>query len=107
MFLHFLFFFFQLKTKLKNAVSMLRGSIEGSPQYLSIRFRVIVPLIMKNLRSVLASNDLCDLFIKLRLCVFSASSKNDVFGIFIAHLILRYQTPLCVLNKEWTAEDIS
>lgn len=85
-------------------MSLIRGAATGNGPSLSLRFRFLLPSILRNLQSPLAAKPLCDLFIELRKCVFPAS--RELLGVFIAHLTLRYAKPACEIDKAWAEEDL-
>lgn len=85
-------------------ISLIRGAAAGNGSSLSLRFRFLLPLILRNMKSPLAAEPLCALFMELRKCVFAPN--KDLLGIFITYLTLRYVRPNCEINKAWMEEDL-
>ena len=94
----------QMHEQVNLVTALIRGAAVGNGPSLSLRFRTLLPVILRNTQSLLAAKPLCNLFIDLRKCV--DWKHNDLLGLFIGHLTLRYEQPKCELDKAWTEEDI-
>lgn len=93
-----------MNQQLNVVVSLIRGAAVGNKPSLSLRFRFLLPMILRNTHSPIGARPLCDLFIELRKCVFPP--HREQLGIFIAFLTLRYIKPKCEIDKAWTEEDL-
>ncbi len=100
----FFFFFLQINHRLNKVIALIRGAAVGNGPSLSLRFRFLIPMILRNVHSALGAKPLCELFVELRKCVFPPN--KELLGVFIAYLSLRYIKPKCEINKAWTEEDL-
>lgn len=93
-----------MNEQLNVVISLIRGAATGNGASLSLRFRFLLPMILRNMQSPLAAEPLRDLFIELRNCV--DWKGKHLLGTLTAHLTLRYEQPKCELDNAWTEEEL-
>ncbi|XP_012138451.2 lethal (3) 80Fj isoform X2 [Megachile rotundata] len=94
----------ELKHKIDNAVSLIKCSVHGNGQELSLHLKDLFPSILKNLRSLLAAPAMSDLYIYLKQIV--NINNNPVLSDLVAHVTLRQLQPQCDLNPAWEEENL-
>ncbi|XP_049938173.1 eIF-2-alpha kinase activator GCN1 [Schistocerca serialis cubense] len=92
----------ELNSNLIRVVSMIRATMEGNQTELSLYFRDLIPMILRNFPSPLAAPYLTKLFLDIRKCVFSGDLNH--LGQLVGHVVLRLQSPQCDLDPAWEEE---
>ncbi|XP_008548705.1 eIF-2-alpha kinase activator GCN1 [Microplitis demolitor] len=92
--------------KITRVVSIVNGLSRGNPQELSLYFRELLPVLLKNLSSPLAAPTVSQLYLDLQKIVVLVSVKNAPLRDLVAHVTLRQQQPQCDLDPAWEEEEL-
>lgn len=82
---------------------MIKAAAMGNPTEVSLYFKTLLPVLIKDLQSPLAAPYLSKLFTDLRCTVFP---KIDTTAEIIAFITLRLLQPQCDLDANWEEEDL-
>ncbi|XP_030761834.1 eIF-2-alpha kinase activator GCN1 isoform X2 [Sitophilus oryzae] len=95
----------ELNEFIVKSVSMINAAAKGCPLHLSLHYKDLLPLLLQDLQSPLASPYLTKLFTDLRTTVFD----RDLYflGEIISIITLRLSRPQCDLDSNWEAEDLN
>lgn len=89
-----------------EGVSMITAASRGASTELSVKFKDLIPCILRALQSPLAAPGLAKLYLELRNCAFTKTEVDVVLADLIAHTTLRLQKPKCSLNPAWEEEQL-
>ncbi|KAF7282220.1 hypothetical protein GWI33_003020 [Rhynchophorus ferrugineus] len=94
----------ELNEMIIKAVSMIRASARGCPLNLSLHYKDLLPLIIEDFQSPLASPHLTKLFMDLRHTTFSKdlTALSEIISI----VTVRLANPQCNLDPNWEEEDL-
>ncbi|KAK4875808.1 hypothetical protein RN001_012230 [Aquatica leii] len=95
----------ELNADITTCVSMIRSAVKGNPNELSLFFKDILPLILRNVHSPLAAPYVTKLYVDLHKIVFEKNCQS--LGELVAHVTLRLLKPHCDLDSAWEQEDLT
>lgn len=93
-----------LNDDLLNVVSQIEGSINGNSKHFSLWFSSLLPAVLRVVKSPLAASTLTNLYLSLRVAVFSGEQSE--LGKKIALATIRMHKPRCDLPEDWTSGDL-
>ncbi|KAF7989110.1 hypothetical protein HCN44_007420 [Aphidius gifuensis] len=99
----------ELNEIIEKSMSILDAASKGNEYQLTLYYRDLIPVILKNLQSPLAAPILTNYFINLRKFVAIDLHENteiSPLSQLVAHVTLRQLKPQCDLDQSWEDEEL-